>query len=413
MTRGGLRILASGLLGLGLAVAPALAGSFAVTGQHAHRRHDHNAALLGRASGGIMNNAGGIHTATLLANSQVLVAGGITAGTTVASTSPALPPTSNCTRVSTSIRRSGNQRSPGSFLCLHLCAVTSSLIDETVLPIARHWGVAPLSAPGLRELAPAGARCAACVPARRCTSSSPLIQAFRRIAPLAGRLLSSQAPRVLSASTTVKAAAEPPMGKAEVSEPGVEETGMSKPEPPEARVEESGMSKPEASETRAEKRATETTVEASSKCDGNPNWPTPAPRIGIGPIRIIIGVIVGVRIPVGISALRRSRLLVERSGSLRFGRPGRSPGNKACCQDQYRRLHDTAVEDAVLCASRHGYPRRQQTPNPNHNANSLVVSGSGRSHSCVGSAASRAGLSTTTPRFCFYSDVVETLRLDE
>ena len=162
------------------------------------------------------------------------------------------------------------------------------------------------------------------------------------------------------------------------------------------------MSKPEASETRAEKRAAETTVEASSKSDGNPNRPTPAPRItpapwiGIGPIGVIIGVIV--RIPVGIRALSRSRLLVGGSGSLRFGRPQPCPGNNAGCQDQHGRLHDRPLEDAVLCSSRHGYPRRQQSPSANHaDANKLVPGGSGGSRR-AGSTASLADLNTTTPR---------------
>jgi hypothetical protein len=80
---------------------------------------------------------------------------------------------------------------------------------------------------------------------------------------------------MLSASTTVKAAAEPRVGKAEASEARAEERGMTKPEASETRVEKSGVSKTEASETGAEKRAAEATVEASSKCNGNSNRPAP------------------------------------------------------------------------------------------------------------------------------------------
>jgi hypothetical protein len=58
---------------------------------------------------------------------------------------------------------------------------------------------------------------------------------------------------------------------------------MAKAEMSEPRVEERGMNKPEAPETPVEKRAAETTIEASSKCDGNPNRPTPAPRITPAP----------------------------------------------------------------------------------------------------------------------------------
>jgi hypothetical protein len=63
--------------------------------------------------------------------------------------------------------------------------------------------------------------------------------ASRLIRPFTGSRVCEAAklPGVLSAAATVKAAAEPPTGEAEVSEPG-----MSKREASETRMEESGMS---------------------------------------------------------------------------------------------------------------------------------------------------------------------------